>query len=60
MARVVSKSTVRDQADEEDFWATVTPVDRVAAVEVLRQRVFEGTDATRLGLQRVCRIIRRA
>lgn len=60
MTKVVTKSTARDQADELMYWSTVSPADRVAAVEVLRRRVFGGTDAARLGLQRVCRIVRRA
>lgn len=59
MAKVIAKSAVGDEPDELRYWATVPMVDRIAAVEVLRRRVFGGTDAARLGLQRVCRITRR-
>jgi hypothetical protein len=58
MVRVVAKSAVGDEPDEIAYWMTVPVADRIAAVEVLRRRVFGGTDAARLGLQRVCRITR--
>ena len=60
MARVVKKSTVQGQADDVQYWLSVPMSERVAAVEVLRQRMFGGQDGTRQGLQRVCRIIHRA
>ena len=41
------------------YWLSRDPAERIAAVEIIRQRVFGGTDETRQGLQRVCRIIRR-
>ena len=41
------------------YWFSRDPAERIAAVEIIRQRVFGGTDETRQGLQRVCRIIRR-
>jgi hypothetical protein len=60
MDRVVTKFRLGDQVDEIEYWRGVAPEDRVAAVEVLRKRVFGGTDAAGRGLQRVCRITRRA
>lgn len=60
MTKVVVMSAVGDEPDELDYWATVPMADRIAAVEVLRRRVFGGTDAARPGLQRVCRVTRRA
>ncbi len=59
MARVVMKSSVSCQADEVQYWLSVPMPERVAAVEVLRQRMFGGQNGTRQGLQRVCRIIHR-
>ena len=41
------------------YWLSRDPAERIAAVEIIRQRVFGGTDETLQGLQRVCRIIRR-
>ena len=60
MARVVSKSTVRAQSDDLNYWRTIPIAQRVAVVEVLRQRMFGENNGTRQGLQRVCRIIHRA
>ncbi|MEN9823836.1 MAG: hypothetical protein RLZ04_2262 [Actinomycetota bacterium] len=58
--RVVTKSAVRDQVDEVVFWADVSLEERVAAVEVLRRRMYGGNDGVRPGLQRVCRVTRTA
>lgn len=58
MVRVVAKSAVGEEQDEIAYWMTVPVADRIAAVEVLRRRVFGYNDATRPELQRVCRIIR--
>ena len=60
MVRVVSKSTVRAQSDDLNYWRTIPIAQRVAVVEVLRQRMFGENNGTRQGLQRVCRIIHRA
>lgn len=53
----VNKIALHEQQDEIAYWLSVSPTERIAAVEVLRQRVFGGADGTRQGLQRVCRII---
>jgi hypothetical protein len=58
MVRVVATSAVGDETDEIAYWMTVPVADRIAAVEVLRRRVFGYDDVTRPELQRVCRIIR--
>ena len=60
MQRVVSRSTVQTQSDDLDYWRTIPIAQRVAVVEVLRQRMFGENNGTRQGLQRVCRIIHRA
>ena len=60
MARVVVKSTVHDQPDDSEFWNSKSMTERVAAVEILRQRWIGVNDGTRQGLQRVCRIIHRS
>ena len=59
LARVATKSTLHEQVDEIQYWLGVSMTERVAAVEILRQRVFGGVHGTRQGLQRVCRIISR-
>lgn len=51
---------MRDQVDEVVYWAGVSLEERVAAVEVLRRRMYGGNDGVRPGLQRVCRVTRSA
>jgi len=59
MSLVVNRLGLHEDDGDLSYWMGIEPSERVAAVEVLRQRVFGGTDETRQGLQRVCRIIRR-
>ena len=60
MVRVVAKSSVQTQSDDLTYWRTIPIAQRVAVVEVLRQRMFGENNGTRQGLQRVCRIIHRS
>jgi hypothetical protein len=57
VAIVVTKTSLHGIDDDVLFWLGKPPEERVAAVEVLRQRVFGGDGETGQGLQRVCRII---
>ena len=59
MALVVNRVNLRKSDSELQYWLSRDPAERIAAVEIIRQRIFGGTDETRQGLQRVCRIIRR-
>jgi hypothetical protein len=59
IALVVEKFALGDQTDEFEYWLGVPPADRVAAVEILRQRMYGGDNATRLGLQRFSRTLHR-
>jgi hypothetical protein len=59
MALVVNRVKLQEGDSELQYWLSRDPAERIAAVEIIRQRVFGGTDETRQGLQRVCRIIRR-
>ena len=59
MALVVNRVDLRERDTELRYWLSRDPAERIAAVEIIRQRIFGGADETRQGLQRVCRIIRR-
>jgi hypothetical protein len=63
MALVVHRASVdrTDTTDDDlDFWLSKPVAERIAAVEVLRRRVFGGdSDATGSRLQRVCRVVQR-
>ena len=57
MALVVNRVKLHEGDSELQYWLNRDPAERIAAVEIIRQRVFGGADETRQGLQRVCRII---
>ncbi len=59
MALVVNRVKLHESDSELQYWLSREPAERIAAVEIIRQRIFGGTDEARQGLQRVCRIIRR-
>ena len=59
MALVVNRVNLRKGDSELQYWLSRDPAERIAAVEIIRQRIFGGTDEARQGLQRVCRIIHR-
>ncbi|MGA1345260.1 MAG: hypothetical protein ACO35E_04735 [Ilumatobacteraceae bacterium] len=54
------KSALGDEIDEISYWSGVAAEERIAAVEVLRRRMYGGDDGARPGLQRVCRVTRSA
>ena len=59
MALVVNRVKLHEGDSELEYWLSREPAERIAAVEIIRQRIFGGADETRQGLQRVCRIIPR-
>ena len=59
MALVVNRVNLHKGDSGLQYWLSRDPAERIAAVEIIRQRIFGGTNETRQGLQRVCRIIRR-
>jgi hypothetical protein len=59
LALTVERGALGDEPDEVAYWWTVSQVERVAAVEILRQRMNGGGNATRPGLQRLCRTLHR-
>ena len=59
MALVVNRVDLHENGSDLRYWLSRDPAERIAAVEVIRQRICGGSDEARQGLQRVCRIIRR-
>ena len=57
MALVVNRVKLHEGDSELQYWLNRDPAERIAALEIIRQRVFGGADEDRQGLQRVCRII---
>jgi hypothetical protein len=61
MTVVVARRRSDEPDDDLDFWLSRPMAERIAAVEVLRRRVFGGgDDATGPRLQRVCRVVQRS
>lgn len=59
IALTVEKYALGDEADQVIYWQSVPANERVAVVEILRQRMNGGSGATRSGLQRFCKTLRR-
>ena len=60
MAFVVARPEMDAAANDLEFWLSRPVAERIAAVEVLRRRVFGGgDDASGPRLQRVCRVVQR-
>jgi hypothetical protein len=57
MALVVNRVKLHEGDSDLEYWLSRDPAERIAAVEIIRRRIFGGTDEARQGLQRVCRII---
>ena len=51
MKAVVNKAALHDELDEIAYWLTRPVAERIAAVEVLRQRVYSYNADTRAGIQ---------
>ena len=60
MKAVVNKTTLHDEPDEIAYWLTRPVAERIAAVEVLRQRAYGYNADTRAGIQRVARVADRS
>lgn len=52
---VFTIATIDDESDEKAYWLSVTPADRLAALELLRQVIY-GYDPLTARLQRVLTI----
>lgn len=56
---ILSVGTLTDESDEQAYWRTQAPIDRLAALEFMRQ-VMYGYDPATARLQRVLTIVVRA
>jgi len=59
MEKVVKIVPMKDAGNDIDYWMSKTPEERIAAIEVYRQRYMKMTGYVRQGFPRVCRIIRK-
>lgn len=54
----ITISSLDEPSDEKEYWATKTPQERMAAIEIMRQIVY-GYDPATTRLQRVLTITER-
>jgi hypothetical protein len=59
MALVVARSDLHDGGDDVSYWLTRSPEERIAAVEVLRRRMFGSSNEPGSRLQRVCNVTKK-
>jgi hypothetical protein len=57
--RALSVGTLSEPSDEKAFWLSKTPVERLEAVETMRQILY-GYDPATVRLQRVLEVAQRA
>lgn len=55
---IITISSLHEPSDEKEYWATKTPEERMAAIEIMRQIVY-GYDPSTTRLQRVLTITKR-
>lgn len=56
---IITISSLNEPSDEKDYWATKTPQERMAAIEIMRQIVYD-YDPSTTRLQRVLTITQRS
>lgn len=59
IARVVNKYKLSDQPKDREFWLTRPPMERLAALELIRSERHKDDDESQRRLQRVYRIAQR-
>ena len=57
MEKVVSKTTLKQQQSDLNYWLTKTPQERLDALEFLRQQYINFSKNVQPRLQRVCKVI---
>ena len=57
MERVLKIISLKDKTTDFEYWKTKTPVERLEAIEYLRQQYINFQKDVQPGFQRVCRVI---
>jgi hypothetical protein len=60
MDKVVHKRKLHEKESSYDYWRTRPIVERLQAIETLRRQYMEHVGYVEHGLQRVCRVVKRA
>jgi hypothetical protein len=57
MEKVLKITSVKEKQSDYSYWLTKSPLDRLAAIEFLRQQFKNYQNDLQSGLQRVCKVI---
>lgn len=57
MEKVLKITTLKEKTSDFAFWSTKSPLERLEAIELLRQHYFSLNKDVQPRLQRVCRVI---
>lgn len=59
MEKIVKKTSLREKQSDLNYWVSKTPLERLAALEYLRQQYINFNKNVQPRLQRVCKITNR-
>jgi hypothetical protein len=59
MEKVLKITSVKEKQTDYSYWLTKTPLERLAAIEFLRQQFIDQKNEFQSGLQRVCKVTNR-
>lgn len=59
MEKTIKRLSLHDRQRDTEYWLTRSPLERLVAVEHLRQEWIEGRSDVVQGLQRVCQTVKR-
>ena len=57
MEKVLKITSIKEKQSDYTYWITKSPLERLSAIELLRQQFISYKDDIQPRLQRVCRII---
>ena len=60
MEKVLKIKDLKEKTSDFAFWSTKSPIERLEAIEILRQQYFSLTQAIQPRLKRVCSIIKQS
>jgi hypothetical protein len=59
MEKVLKITKLKDQQNDYAYWMSKTPLERLNAIELLREQYIKYNKDVQPGFQRVCKIINR-
>lgn len=60
MEKVVKITKLKDRQSDYSYWVSKSEIERLSAIELLREQYLNYTENVQQGFQRVCRVINKA